>query len=626
METNQSLQASQVRREELDREIETINRKLRDVKESRNKMKHEERNAQTIATLKRNFPGVHGRLVDLCRPTQRRFGGAITVAAGKEMDSIVVESNQVAKDCIKYMKENHIDARTFLGLDAISVPSVESQERARATASRDTRYRLAADVVTCEAAFRPAVLFALGNTIVCDDLDCARELCFGSGRGSANQTARCKAVTLGGAVISQSGSMTGGSTDKNDKDQAGRWGAADVQALREKKVTLENERSELDNVAESAGGARSSRSRASFGHGSLIQELKNEIDTLKNKERFIGGDLTYTNKNLRETETLVKSLRRQIKKLESDSAASESNITKLSGQVEKARKDVKDAEEEHLGPFREKTGLQDFDAYASAVGERRKEFNEQRRKLTEHIAKLEQQRDYEASRDFQRPIASLEKRIEDNTSKLKEAKVEQKELKKRLKKARDELAKEEAAVTEAADAEKICDEEVQEAQKEYSEAQSDRHKSSKSVSAGEAQIERLRGTLHETLQKARVEEVELPMIGSDNENSDSEDDDGTGNGTQSQMSSRGGSGSQTMTQESAAPHFSQADNRKVVRDKEAASKVDYSKLDEELKQRPSDREERRMKKDFEDQVNKLNQEIESTSPNMKVRGSWYYLC
>ena len=157
-------------------------------------------------------------------------------------------------------------AKTFLGLDAISVPSIESQERARATASRDSRYRLAADVVSCEEAFRPAVLFALGNTIVCDDLDCARELCFGTGRGSANQTARCKAVTLAGAVISMTGSMTGGSSDKNDKDHAGRWGAADVQALREKKIALENERSELDNVAESVGGARSSSSVAFLFH------------------------------------------------------------------------------------------------------------------------------------------------------------------------------------------------------------------------------------------------------------------------------------------------------------------------------------------------------------------------
>jgi hypothetical protein len=32
--------------------------------------------------------GVLGRLVDLCRPTQRRFNLAVTVAAGKDMDGI----------------------------------------------------------------------------------------------------------------------------------------------------------------------------------------------------------------------------------------------------------------------------------------------------------------------------------------------------------------------------------------------------------------------------------------------------------------------------------------------------------------------------------------------------------
>ena len=51
---------------------------------------------------------------------------------------------------------------------------------------------------------------------------------------------------------------------------------------------------------------------------------------------------------------------------------------------------------------------------------------------------------------------------------------------------------------------------------------------------------------------------------------------------------------------------------------EAAAKVDFSKLDELLKQRPSDREEKRMKKEFEDKINKLTAEIEAANPNMKV--------
>lgn len=37
----------------------------------------------TKKTLKRMYPGVRGRLVDLCKPTQRKYNVAVTTAAGK---------------------------------------------------------------------------------------------------------------------------------------------------------------------------------------------------------------------------------------------------------------------------------------------------------------------------------------------------------------------------------------------------------------------------------------------------------------------------------------------------------------------------------------------------------------
>jgi structural maintenance of chromosome 1 len=73
------------RRELLDLEIEKVNSKLRDARNDHRKGKDEERLLQALSSLKRNFPGVQGRLVDLCRPTQRKFNLAVTVAAGKDM-------------------------------------------------------------------------------------------------------------------------------------------------------------------------------------------------------------------------------------------------------------------------------------------------------------------------------------------------------------------------------------------------------------------------------------------------------------------------------------------------------------------------------------------------------------
>ncbi|RWW20670.1 hypothetical protein BHE74_00038341 [Ensete ventricosum] len=52
-------------------------------------------------SLKRLFPGVHGRMTELCRPSQKKYNLAVTVAMGKFMDAVVVEDENTGKECIK---------------------------------------------------------------------------------------------------------------------------------------------------------------------------------------------------------------------------------------------------------------------------------------------------------------------------------------------------------------------------------------------------------------------------------------------------------------------------------------------------------------------------------------------
>jgi len=70
--------------------------------------KQEERMGEAIETMQRIYKGVYGKLADLCRPIQKKYALAVTVAAGKHMDAIVVESKQVASDCIRYLKDQRI--------------------------------------------------------------------------------------------------------------------------------------------------------------------------------------------------------------------------------------------------------------------------------------------------------------------------------------------------------------------------------------------------------------------------------------------------------------------------------------------------------------------------------------
>ncbi|KEH41986.1 ICE-like protease (caspase) p20 domain protein [Medicago truncatula] len=98
-----------------------IENKLRELKADRYENERDAKLSQAVATLKRLFQGVHGRMTDLCWPTQKKFNLAVTVAMGKLMDAVVVEDEKTRKECIKYLKEQRLPPQTFIPLQSICV-------------------------------------------------------------------------------------------------------------------------------------------------------------------------------------------------------------------------------------------------------------------------------------------------------------------------------------------------------------------------------------------------------------------------------------------------------------------------------------------------------------------------
>lgn len=637
-EVQKSSQEAQANKEKIDTELEQINNNLREAKDSRRKNKDEERLQQAIASLKRHFPGVQGRLVDLCRPTQRRFNLAVTVAAGKDMDAIVVDTKNTAFECIRYLREHRVGTATFLPLDTIKPPTPASTDRLRAMCEHDgnSRFRLAVDVIACDDSVRKAVQYAVGNTVVCDDLDSAREICFSSRnrRGGGGDQARIKAVTLGGAVISKAGTMTGGVTN-DDTNRAGRWDDQAMQKLRERKEELEAERAELDNSAGRATrGGRGSNRRE--GHASRIEELRNNIGNLRNRSQYAQSDLQYTKTKLAEQNSLLSSATKQIEKLEKDLDKAEKAVETANDKVEAAKQQVKDAEEEHFRPFREATGVSDFRQYDEIMGKKREEYQKKRRAIREHLVKLTEKKAYEDKRDFDQPLAKAEKRLKDRKAKLKEAEEREEELLEQIADKKANLANAEDDLKEVQEREKEQDGLVREAQKDHSEAQAEQLRIQKAINAETGALERLRGKLHETLQKARVDEVDLPLVRSSNDeedededeeeaasvpqsrkrrgrkrkNNDDEEEDEDEEMEEAGSSSAGASSdgrfSNLMSQESnLSTHFSQRDDVKVIKDRKDAGRVDFEQLDRKLRKSLSDRDEKKLRKDFEDEINKL---------------------
>ena len=87
--------------ENLKSKIDELEKQLRELKADRYENERDSRLSQAVETLKCLFQGVHGRMTELCRPTQKKYNLAVTVAMGKFMDAVVVEDEQTGKECIK---------------------------------------------------------------------------------------------------------------------------------------------------------------------------------------------------------------------------------------------------------------------------------------------------------------------------------------------------------------------------------------------------------------------------------------------------------------------------------------------------------------------------------------------
>ena len=106
-----------------------VTSQLRSSKAEHRESERERKSTEAIEVLARLFPGVHGRMTDICKPTQRKYHGAVTIAMGKNMDAVIVDEEKVAIECIAYLKEKKCPPETFIPLDTVRTKPVREALR-----------------------------------------------------------------------------------------------------------------------------------------------------------------------------------------------------------------------------------------------------------------------------------------------------------------------------------------------------------------------------------------------------------------------------------------------------------------------------------------------------------------
>jgi structural maintenance of chromosome 1 len=207
--------------------------KLLEAKAGAEESEREVRLRSAIDTLKRIFPGVHGRLVDLCQPSHRRYDQAMSVVLGRHGDAVVIEHQRVAVEALRYLREERLPMLTILPLDALMMPSAATLDslRQRLTQHHQTSppARLAVDVCRAkDAAVDRAIAFACGTTLVTESVDVARQLVY-------DLRIRAKCVALDGSIVHRNGHLTGGSVSERAAQQ---WEEREVRELKAERDRL----------------------------------------------------------------------------------------------------------------------------------------------------------------------------------------------------------------------------------------------------------------------------------------------------------------------------------------------------------------------------------------------------
>uniref|UniRef100_A0A8C5CB02 SMC hinge domain-containing protein n=1 Tax=Gadus morhua TaxID=8049 RepID=A0A8C5CB02_GADMO len=271
---SEELEHGRQRSKEVEEELGAVLEELGHARLDHHETWRQQQRKEVLGNLLRLYPDtVYGRLVDLCSPIHRKYQLAATKVFGRYLNAIVVASEKAARSCIHYLKEERVEAETFLPIDYLSVAPLNERLRELRGA------KMVVDVVRCNSGAVPglkkALQFVCGNAVVCETLRDARSVAFDGPQ-------RIKTVTLDGTLFTKSGVISGGSSDLRTKARC--WDEKAVKTLKDRKDQLTAElrglvksrakESELKGVQVQTQGVQirlkySNKERESVLHGNI---------------------------------------------------------------------------------------------------------------------------------------------------------------------------------------------------------------------------------------------------------------------------------------------------------------------------------------------------------------------
>ncbi|OQE37427.1 hypothetical protein PENCOP_c010G05686 [Penicillium coprophilum] len=485
--TSERLKVSQMRTE-LEEKLQVVLRKLLEADDGKKQTERELRTKELISALKRIFPGVKGRVSDLCRPKQKKYSDAVSTVLGRHFDAIVVDNEKTAKECIQHLRDQRAGQATFIPLETIQVKAFSSNLKGMHRGMRP-----AIETIDYDDSVARAISYACGNSIVCDDLATAKYLCY-------ERNVDAKAVTLDGTVIHKGGLMTGG---RGPQQNSKRWEDSEVENLYKLKEKLMGDLANLPK---------------SHRRGSEEETLQGELVGLEQRLTYSRDELKALERNFESKRSELDFIKRQMEELRPKYTERKENLDELDETIETSQAAVSTVEDEIYRKFCKRLGYDDIREYEAQQGSVQEEAAQKKLEFTTQKSRIENQLSFEKQRiqATDDRINGLKSQYERDQSLIEELQSQQEEIRNRL----DEFEAELELLREALEKQKEIygqsAENLAEQRRELQKRSKHVEAALKNVNALEAEIQRNSSSRYTLLRRCKLEDIDVPLTESSN--------------------------------------------------------------------------------------------------------------
>jgi chromosome segregation protein len=301
------------------------------------------------------IPGIRGTVEELAE-FDPKYRTALQTAGGNRFQALVVETDQVAEQCIQLLRQEKRGRATFLPLNKM-LPG-RPHGKSLLVAKADGASGFAVDLVRFDEPLRAAFSYVFGETVVMEDLARARA-----------QMGGVRLVTLAGDLIEATGAISGGYVDPSSQGRGA-----------DSAVELKRMGEELREKSSAEAAARTELTKTTERIRVLAEELARrsiEDQAHTSARKGLEGDLAAARERVASARARIASAEAEGKKLTKALEAATEAADRLAGSLAAVKERMAKAQEEYLGQLPEalSTRLRSLQEVAQRTAEERVKIN-----------------------------------------------------------------------------------------------------------------------------------------------------------------------------------------------------------------------------------------------------------